>query len=114
MIEGEFEDAEGAEPVGFSHSDFGFVVQALDNAAGKQLLSPEIVEDQIAVFAQRAGDLLHRLDAGAHHLAAPFIEELSSPSDGAVIPELLEGFLEKITELRARRASHSRMRSPPR
>jgi hypothetical protein len=28
VIEGEFEDAEGAEAVGFSHGDFGFVIQA--------------------------------------------------------------------------------------
>ena len=35
VIEGEFEDAIGAEAVGFSHSDFGLVVQALHDAAGK-------------------------------------------------------------------------------
>ena len=51
MIEGEFEDAEGAESVGFSHSDFGFVVQALDNAAGKQLLGAEVIEDKLTMFA---------------------------------------------------------------
>jgi hypothetical protein len=43
VIEREFEDTESAKPVGSSHSDFGFVVQALDYAAGKQLLSAEIV-----------------------------------------------------------------------
>jgi hypothetical protein len=42
MIEGEFEAAEGAEAVGFSHSDVGFVVQTFDDAAGKQFLSAEI------------------------------------------------------------------------
>ena len=41
------------------------------------------------------GDLLHRLDAGAHHLTTPFVEELSSPGGGVVIPELLKGFLKK-------------------
>jgi len=40
-----FEAAEGAEAVGFSHGDFSFVVQTLDNSAGKQLLRAEIVED---------------------------------------------------------------------
>ena len=35
VIEGEFEDAVGAESVGSSHSDFSLVVQALDDAAGK-------------------------------------------------------------------------------
>ncbi len=52
MIECEFEDAEGAESIGFSHGDFGFVVQALDNAAGKQLLGTEVVEDEFTVLAQ--------------------------------------------------------------
>jgi hypothetical protein len=52
VIEGEFERTERAEAVGFSHSDFGFVVQALDHAAGKLFLSPEVVEDQLAMLAQ--------------------------------------------------------------
>ena len=52
MIERKFEAAEGAETVGFSHSDFSLVVQALDDTAGKQLLSAEIVEDQFAVLAE--------------------------------------------------------------
>jgi hypothetical protein len=52
VIEREFKATEGAKPVGFSHGDFGFVVQTLDDAAGKQLLSAEIVEDQFAVLAQ--------------------------------------------------------------
>ena len=51
MIEGEFKGAERAEAVGFSHRDFGFVVQTLDEAAGKQFLSAEIVEDQLAMLA---------------------------------------------------------------
>src|SRR5208283_248128 len=97
MIERKFEAAERAETVGFSHGDFSLVVQTLDNPAGKQLLSAEIVEDQFAVLAQRPGDLLHRFDARAHHLPAPIIEELSGPCGGVVIPELLKGFLKKVS-----------------
>jgi hypothetical protein len=52
VIERKFEAAEGAETVGFSHGDFSLVVQTLDNSAGKQLLSAEIVEDQFAVLAE--------------------------------------------------------------
>ena len=55
MIERKFEAAEGAEAVEFSHGDFGFIVQTLDNSAVEQLLTTEIVEDQFAVLAQRAG-----------------------------------------------------------
>jgi hypothetical protein len=50
VIEGEFKSAEGAETISFSHGDFGLVVQTLDDATGKQLLSPEIIEDQLAVL----------------------------------------------------------------
>jgi hypothetical protein len=32
--------------VGFSHGDVGLVIQTLDDAAGKLLLRPEVVEDQ--------------------------------------------------------------------
>jgi hypothetical protein len=53
---GQVEDTEGSESVGFSHGDFGFVVEALDNAAGKQLLGAEVVEDELTVLAQRRGD----------------------------------------------------------
>ena len=90
MIEGKFQAAEGAETVGFSHGDFSVVVQTLDNSAQKQLLSAEIVEDQFAVLTQRTGDLLHRLDARAHHLPAPIIEELSGPSGRVVIPDVID------------------------
>ena len=45
MIERKFEAAEAPETVGFSHGDSSLVVQTLDNSAGKQLLSAEIVED---------------------------------------------------------------------
>jgi hypothetical protein len=62
MIESKFENPEGSKAVGFSHGDFGFVVEALHDAAGKQLLSPEIVEDEFAVLTQGTGDLLHRVD----------------------------------------------------
>jgi hypothetical protein len=49
------------------------------------------------MLTEGAGDFLHRLDAGAHGLPAPFIEELASPGGRVVIPELLEGFLEKVS-----------------
>ena len=39
--------------LGFSHGDFSFIVEALDDAAGKQLLSPEIVQNQFTMLTQR-------------------------------------------------------------
>jgi hypothetical protein len=76
--------------VGFSHGDFSLVVQTLDNSAGKQLLSAEIVEDQFAVLAQRPGDVLHRLDARAHHLPAPNHRVTSRPMWGSCNPKVAE------------------------
>jgi hypothetical protein len=49
------------------------------------------------MHAQRPSDLVHRLDARAHRLAAPFVEELPGPRGRVVIPELLKGFLEKVS-----------------
>jgi hypothetical protein len=59
VIESEFENAIGAEAVRFSHSDFGFVIQALHDAAGKKLLGAEIVKDQFAMVAERTGEGRH-------------------------------------------------------
>jgi hypothetical protein len=36
-------------------------------------------------------------NAGAHRLPAPFVQELSRPGGGVVIPELLKRFLEKVS-----------------
>ena len=43
MIQRDFRDTEGAKSVGFSHGDFGFVVQTLDDAAGELLASLQIL-----------------------------------------------------------------------
>jgi hypothetical protein len=48
------------------------------------------------VLAQGSGDLLHGLDAGTHGLLTPLVQELACPGGRAVIPELLECFLEKV------------------
>ena len=80
MIESKFEDSVSTKAVGFSHGNFRFVVQTLHYATGKQFLRPEIVEDQLPVLAQGTGDLLHGLDARAHGLPAPLVQELAGPS----------------------------------
>ena len=43
------------------------------------LFGPEIIENQLAVTAQGFGHLLHRLDARAHDLLAPVVEEPGGP-----------------------------------
>src|SRR5450631_3988615 len=63
VIQGEFGHAEGPVAVGFSHSDFDFVVQSLDDAAGELLLGTEVVQQQFSVGAHRSSEFLQRLDA---------------------------------------------------
>jgi hypothetical protein len=77
----QFQDAEGAEAVRFSHGDFGFVVEALDylNAAGELLSGLEVVEQQRTVGAPHPGHFLHRLDPRTHGLTAPEFQEHPSP-----------------------------------
>jgi hypothetical protein len=75
---------------------FALLFRPSNDAAGKQFLSPEIVEDQVTVFAHRAYDLLHGLNSGAHDLTAPFVEKPAGPDSGVVFPELLKGFLKKV------------------
>jgi hypothetical protein len=70
--------------------------QALHDPAGNHFLRPEVIEDQLPVLAKRSSDLLHGLDAGTHGLTAPLVEKLPGPRGRAVIPELLECFLEKV------------------
>jgi hypothetical protein len=62
VIQGEFEDAKRAEAVGSSHDDFGLVVEALDDTAGKFLARLEIVQQQLPMLTKCTGELLHRLE----------------------------------------------------
>jgi len=71
--------------------------QALDDATGKQLLSSEVIQNQFPMYAQRPGGLLHRLEAGAHRLPAPLVEEHPGQRGRVVIPKLLKGFLDKVS-----------------
>ena len=48
------------------------------------------------MLAEGTGDLLHGFDAGSHGLSAPLVEELAGPGRRVVLPELLEGFLQKV------------------
>ena len=49
--QGDFHGGEGPESVGFSECDFCLVVEPLNDPAGKELLSPEPVEDERAMLS---------------------------------------------------------------
>jgi hypothetical protein len=94
VIEGEFEDAIGTKTIGFSHGDFGLVVQTLHDSAGNEFLSAEVVQDE---FPMLPGDFLEGLNARSHGLAAPLLEKLAGPSRRVVFPEFLKGLLEEVS-----------------
>jgi hypothetical protein len=97
VIKGQFEYPVGAKAIGFSDGDLSLIVEALHDPTGNQLLRPEKVANQFLVLPQGASDLLHGLDARTHGLVTPLVQELACPSGRAVIPELLECFLEKVS-----------------
>jgi hypothetical protein len=49
------------------------------------------------MLAEGTRDSLHGFDPGSHGLAAPLVEELAGPRRRVVVPELLKGFLEKVS-----------------
>ena len=55
MIKRQFYGFEGSIAIGFSHSDFGLVVQALDNTAGERLLSAKVIERNYSGSLSRQG-----------------------------------------------------------
>ena len=95
MIESGFHGVVGAKAVGSSGDHSDFVVEALDGAVGDFAFGPEPIEDEFFVGAEHAGDLAQGLEAAAQGAFAPDIQEGGSPGEGAVVPEVLEGFLER-------------------
>lgn len=59
MVERELRGSEGSKAVGFSHADFGFVVEPFDDAAGEQLVRPEVIQ----ATAPRPVYLCHHMEA---------------------------------------------------
>ena|ERR1022692_2711216 len=85
-----------AETVGFSHRDFGLLVEALDDPTGELFFCPEIIEEEFAMSPEGGGKPFHGFDSGTHDLLTPEIKVHASPGRGGVIPEALEIFLEQI------------------
>ena len=44
-----------AEAVGFSHRDFGLLVEALDDPTGELVFCPEIIEEEFATSPEGGG-----------------------------------------------------------
>ena len=54
---------------------FALLLRPSTTPAGDHLLGLEVIENEGPVRAQHLGNLLHRLEAGAHGLPTPVIEE---------------------------------------
>ena len=67
--QGDFNALFGAKAIGLSDRQFGFVVEALHNARGYGPFSAEPVQQQVFVFAQRAGHFFERPDLGTSRRA---------------------------------------------
>src|SRR6266545_344171 len=101
MVERNFHGAEGSETEGSSCDEFGFVVEAFDNAPGDRALGAEPVEEELAVRSQHARDFLDGFQAGTHRPAAPLVEKAPGPGRRRILPKELEVFLEQVGANRA-------------
>src|SRR5271155_3262287 len=95
VIEGDPRVVVVAEAVRLSGRNSGLVVEALDGALGEPAAGGEPVEEEAAVSAQSARELLERFEAGAHGEGGPLHEEAIGPDRRAVAPEAVELLLEQ-------------------
>jgi len=100
MIQSDFSSMIGPKTIGFSGSQFRFVVEALDDPAGELSFGPEPVQQQGPMFPQSAGNLLHWLNLRAHRFCAPFVQKLPCPIRRSVRPEELKLLLQEIASNR--------------
>jgi hypothetical protein len=71
VIEGQFETRYVRKPYDFLMVTLALLFKPFTTPLEIKLLSPEVVKDQLTMLVEGAGDLLHRLDARTHGLAAP-------------------------------------------
>ena len=106
VIQSDFQCPGGAEPIRPFGDHSGLPVEAFDNATGELPPGSEPVQDQVAVRAHHAGNILHRFEPRAQRPSAPAVEELSGPVRRHVAPQRLEVLLEQVGANRAQVATH--------
>ena len=100
MIEHNFCSSERPKAIGFSGSQFEFIVETFYRAGRNGLFGAKPIEKKLSVRAKHAGHFLHRFDARSHDFAAPGVKKLTRRGWVDILPEELKVFLEKV-------ASHS-------
>ena len=86
----------GSESIGFSGSQFRFVVETLNNAAGELAFGPEPVQQQRSVAPHLTGHFLHGFNLRSHRPGTPSVQELARPIGRFIRPEQLKLFLQQV------------------
>ena len=86
----------GSESIGFSGSQFRFVVETLNDATGELAFGAKPVQQQRSVPPQLTGHFLHGLNLRSHHPATPSVQELARPTGRSIGPEQLKLFLQQV------------------
>ena len=60
--------------------NFALLLKPLYYTRGNLAVGEKPVDQELLVFADRLGDILHRLQLRPHGACAPFLEETSSPA----------------------------------
>src|SRR5271170_6987955 len=89
------------QSVGAALDDADLVVQALDEPEGDLVVGMTVGGNSIPMPVDQLGELLVRLQTLPFQLAAPVLEELTSPGFAGVVPQLCEGLLEQVSGVQA-------------
>jgi hypothetical protein len=100
MIEHNFRRPERSKPIGFSGSQFEFIVEALYDTAGNGLFGTKPVKQELPMRSKHSRNLLHWLDLRFHNTLTPPVQKFTCPVRRNVIPEKLEILLEQVTSNR--------------
>ena len=96
VVEGDLGGVIALETVRSSGYDAGLVVETFHCPGGDGPLDAEPVEDELPMASEHAGDVLDRLESGAHHSCGPLVEEPAGPVGRDVPPEELKVLLEEV------------------
>ena len=111
--ESDFTSEVGSEAIASLHCQFELVVESLDNAVGERFLGFEIVQEQMAMGLESAGDFLEGFEATFGDAGAPGVEELSGSSARRVGPEMLKAFYQQEGAQAAQSAAHQITHAAP-
>ncbi len=96
MKQSNFYGLKGPKSERFSGGEFRFVVKALDGGSGNHAFGLEPVQNELPMFPERFGHLLHGLDPGPHGFCTPAVQEPPCLIGREVVPKKLEIFFQQV------------------